>query len=111
MTALHRSQERRQAQVLAAEVEVMLDAGNNAPQVVVSARDLAVELGGRTIWHSATFTIEAGEVITIVGPNGAGKSTLLRMLLGLLPNSRGQIQILGRQPQRGNPSIGYVPQR
>jgi len=111
MTALHRSQERRQAQEPAAEVEVMLDEGNNVPQAVVSARDLAVELGGRTIWHSATFTIEAGEFITIVGPNGAGKSTLLRMLLGLLPNSRGQIQILGRQPQRGNSSIGYVPQR
>jgi tungstate transport system ATP-binding protein len=43
---------------------------------VLSAIDLVVEAGGRTV---------------LLGPNGAGKSTLLRVLHGLIPPSAGSI--------------------
>src|SRR5439155_1257513 len=39
------------------------------------------------------------------------KSTLLRLLLGLQPPAAGSLQVLGKRPLRGNPQIGYVPQR
>jgi zinc/manganese transport system ATP-binding protein len=78
---------------------------------IVTFQDVAVQLGQRTIWHHATFSLEAGEFVAILGPNGAGKSTLLRLLLGLLRPSEGSIRVLGSTPQRGNRAIGYVPQR
>lgn len=78
---------------------------------IIAARDACLKYGKRVIWQHATFSIHDGEFITIVGPNGAGKSSLLRLLLGLNPLSGGEIKILGQSPRRGNPLIGYVPQR
>jgi zinc/manganese transport system ATP-binding protein len=78
---------------------------------IVAFRDVAVQLGNRVIWRQATFEIAPGEFVAILGPNGAGKSTLLRLLLGLVRPSAGSVSVLGRTPRRGNPAIGYVPQR
>jgi zinc/manganese transport system ATP-binding protein len=78
---------------------------------VVELRDVAVQLGGRTIWAHGTFAIQPGEFITILGPNGAGKSTLLKLLLGLVRPSAGEVRVLGSVPRRGRPDVGYVPQR
>lgn len=78
---------------------------------VVAIQQASVRRGGRAIWQDATLTIKAGEFVTIIGPNGAGKSTLLRAILGLVPLAEGSIRVLGRFPRRGNPALGYVPQR
>jgi zinc/manganese transport system ATP-binding protein len=78
---------------------------------IITAHEVAVRLGNRTIWRGGTFNIDSGEFVTIVGPNGAGKSTLLRLLLGLLFPSEGRIEVFGQAPRRGNSLIGYVPQR
>jgi zinc/manganese transport system ATP-binding protein len=80
-------------------------------QSAILVDQASIRLGKRLIWQEAAFTIATGEFITIIGPNGAGKSTLLRVLLGLLPLSTGAVTILGQVPHRGNPLIGYVPQR
>ena len=47
----------------------------------------------------------------VLGPNGAGKTTLFRLLLGLSRPLGGQLKIFGEAVHRGNPRIGYVPQR
>ncbi|HEX4716003.1 MAG TPA: ATP-binding cassette domain-containing protein, partial [Ktedonobacteraceae bacterium] len=78
---------------------------------VVAVQYASVRRGGRVIWRDATFTIKAGEFVTVIGPNGAGKSTLLRAILGLMPLAEGSMRVLGRPPRRGNPALGYVPQR
>jgi zinc/manganese transport system ATP-binding protein len=60
------------------------------------------------------LTIESGEFVAIIGPNGAGKTTLLETINGLLPHTRGQVWVLGRDVARFGPQlrsqIGYVPQ-
>ena len=70
-----------------------------------------VELGGHTIWQNVNLVVKAGEFIAILGPNGSGKSTLIKTVLGLIPLSAGKITVFGRPARRGNPEIGYVPQR
>lgn len=40
--------------------------------------------------------ISEGSRVGLVGPNGAGKSTLLSVMAGLLPPTRGSIQVRGR---------------
>ena len=78
---------------------------------VVSARDLAAAYRDAAVWSGASFDVAPGEFIAVLGPNGAGKSTLLRLLLGLMRPAAGSVRVLGEVPRRGNPGIGYVPQR
>lgn len=77
----------------------------------IVARDLAAGYGGHVVWKHASFSIEPGSFTAILGPNGGGKSTLIRTILGLLSPSQGQLDVLGEKPRRGNPLIGYIPQR
>jgi len=76
----------------------------------VSARQVSIELGGRTIWSEGTFDLPTGGVYAIIGPNGSGKTTMLRALLGLLPVASGELTVLGQRPASGDRRIGYVPQ-
>ncbi len=41
------------------------------------------------------FSLEAGGFLGVVGESGSGKSTLIRNLCGLLPITKGQIQVAG----------------
>ncbi|HEV3245524.1 MAG TPA: metal ABC transporter ATP-binding protein [Candidatus Paceibacterota bacterium] len=84
--------------------------GRHGSSVIV-ARDLAAGYGNAAVWKDATFSIKKGEFVGILGPNGAGKTTLFRLLLGLAQPERGEIEIFGEKPRRGNARIGYVPQR
>jgi len=76
----------------------------------IVAQDLTASYGSRPVWSHGTFAIPSGSFTAILGPNGAGKSTLIRMILGQLEPAGGHLEVLGHQPRRGNPNIGYVPQ-
>ncbi|OLD09453.1 MAG: hypothetical protein AUI95_00835 [Crenarchaeota archaeon 13_1_40CM_3_52_4] len=78
---------------------------------IVSVRNLTVGYPDITVWREASFTIKRGEFVAIIGPNGAGKTTLFRLILGLQQPLGGNIEIFNAKPKRGNPLIGYVPQR
>ena len=56
---------------------------------------LAGERGGDEIFACVSFSLGAGEALTVTGPNGAGKSTLLRVIAGLLPASGGTVSLNG----------------
>jgi len=78
---------------------------------IIRAEQLSVRYSGAFIWHAANFSVRKGEFVAILGPNGAGKTTLFRLLLGLMPPTEGTLNLFGEKPRRGNPRIGYVPQR
>jgi zinc transport system ATP-binding protein len=73
--------------------------------LLIHAQDLTVRIGSELILDQVDFSLQTGEIVTIVGPNGSGKSTMLRVLVGALEPSSGQIT---RAPGL---RIGYVPQR
>ena len=50
--------------------------------ILISARDLARNVGTRPLFEGLTFDVHEGERVGLVGPNGTGKSTLLRILAG-----------------------------
>jgi NitT/TauT family transport system ATP-binding protein len=54
------------------------------------------------------FEVGEGEFVSVVGPSGCGKSTLLKLIAGLLPASRGSIEIGGTTVDGPPPGIGIV---
>jgi zinc transport system ATP-binding protein len=80
---------------------------------VVNVSHLAVGYEGREILHDVTLQVAAGEVVAILGANGSGKSTLIRTVLGLVPLTRGDVELFGTSLRRFKQwaRVGYVPQR
>lgn len=78
---------------------------------LITAQNLTAGYPRKTVWQNANFSFGRGEFVAVIGPNGAGKTTLFRLLLGLQQPISGSIRIFGSSPKRGNPQIGYVPQR
>ena len=72
---------------------------------LMSAEGIGVQYGARRVLQHMNFSINAGEVVTIVGPNGAGKSVFLRVLIGAEQPSEGRVN------RTHGLAIGYVPQR
>jgi ABC-2 type transport system ATP-binding protein len=64
--------------------------------------------------QGASFSAQAGEVLSLLGPNGAGKSTTISMLSGLLAPTSGEACIMGhsvtKEPEAAKKSLGVVPQ-
>ena len=81
--------------------------------VVVQTRGLTKDYGPVLALDSLDLEIGAG-VTGLVGANGAGKSTLLKILLGLVPATRGSAQVLGHDIAVAGPAIraavGYLPE-
>jgi zinc/manganese transport system ATP-binding protein len=77
---------------------------------IVSARDVTLRFGERTLWENLSFELRRSEFLAILGPNGTGKTSLLRILLGILQPTSGHIEVQG-QPPRCCASMGYIPQQ
>jgi zinc/manganese transport system ATP-binding protein len=84
---------------------------DSAGSDLIRAEDLSAGYDGTAVWQGADFSFGRGEFVGILGPNGAGKTTLFRVLLGLQHPMGGTVRIFGETPHRGNPRIGYIPQR
>ncbi len=57
----------------------------------IEARALCKNYGTAQVLQNVDFTIQKGELFTILGPSGSGKTTLLSLMAGLTEPSSGQI--------------------
>ncbi|WP_315837698.1 ABC transporter ATP-binding protein [Bradyrhizobium prioriisuperbiae] len=83
---------------------------------LLEVRDLNVRYGEIEALRGVSFTVEAGQVVTLLGSNGAGKSTTLRAISGLAKPASGEIvfdgqSISGRSPEQiVRLGISHVPE-
>lgn len=61
--------------------------------------------GGLTVVDAVSFTVRAGEVVSIIGPNGSGKTSTLNIVSGVLASDAGEVRlggerISGRKPHQ-----------
>jgi lipooligosaccharide transport system ATP-binding protein len=68
--------------------------------VAASAHDVVKHYGPRVAVDGISFDIAVGQCFGLLGPNGAGKSTTMRMMSCLTSRDGGDLQVLGRDPDR-----------
>ncbi len=79
-------------------------------------KNLQAWYGESHILHDVNFSVEQGEVVTLLGRNGAGRTTTLRAIMGLTGRREGSIRINGVE-SIGMPThriahlgVGYCPE-
>ena len=70
---------------------------------------------GTRALNDVSFSVDAGEFVSVIGPSGAGKTTLFRILNGALLCDAGEILVTGvhfeaagRRQRRSNPEMDPV---
>ncbi len=81
----------------------------------LSAENITLAYGDRTVVEGLDFTVAAGRITAIVGANGCGKSTLLRALSRLITPRHGQVVLDGkalhlRHSKEIARTLGLLPQ-
>jgi lipooligosaccharide transport system ATP-binding protein len=88
---------------------------SSEPELVIRAKGLRKSYGDFVAVAGIDFEVKRGEAFGLLGPNGAGKSTTMRMITSTLQRSSGELQILGKDPDKFGPEIrahlGVVPQQ
>ncbi len=83
---------------------------------MLEVKGLETAYGKSQVLFGLSFSIEAGQVVTLMGRNGMGKTTTIRSICGLLPAKSGSIvfegeEILGLPPHLvARAGIGLVPE-
>ncbi|WP_019236942.1 MULTISPECIES: ABC transporter ATP-binding protein [Wolbachia] len=68
----------------------------NSVQKGISFNDVTFFYADKPALNNVSFSIEAGQAVSIVGPSGSGKSTILKLLLRFHDPSEGSITIDGQ---------------
>ncbi|MEK6753713.1 MAG: ABC transporter ATP-binding protein [Chloroflexota bacterium] len=69
---------------------------------LLQAQDVQKHYGRIPVLRGASLTINPGEIVGLVGENGSGKSTFMNILVGLLRQDGGSVQV--------NCQYAYCPQ-
>ena len=63
---------------------------------LLEVKDLVVSYGGIEALKGISFSVDEGQIVTLIGANGAGKSTTLNTISGLLRSKTGSIEFMGQ---------------
>jgi branched-chain amino acid transport system ATP-binding protein len=70
---------------------------NATPAPLLDVAGLEAGYGPVSALRGISFSVAAGEIVTLIGANGAGKSTTLGAIVGLVRANRGRITYRGRE--------------
>lgn len=80
---------------------------------VIRIHNLFKNYGDVRALRGVDLEVNRGEIFGFLGPNGAGKTTTIRCMLDLIRPNRGEINVLGFDPQQDSLSlrskVGYLP--
>lgn len=81
-------------------------------EVMVKVDNLVKSFGNVVAVNGLSFEVKPGEIFGLLGPNGAGKTTTVKILLGLIEEDSGEIEVFGLDPSKEEVKvkdrIGYV---
>ena len=77
----------------------------NETNCALAVRDVTLSYGGRPVVERVSFELRKGEILCLIGANGSGKSTLIKGILGLMPVSKGKIEL-----KCGREKLAYLAQ-
>ena len=80
---------------------------------ILKVKNIEKKFGNQEILKGVSFEVPENSVLGFIGQNGAGKTTLMRMIVGLLKQDSGEIEVCGKEVTFGenqtNQWIGYLP--
>ena len=76
--------------------------------MMLEVRDLTVYYDNIRALKGVSFSVEEGEIMTLIGANGAGKTTTLVTLSGLKKAQSGSIRFLGKEITKTTPQSRVV---
>ncbi len=68
---------------------------------IICTKGLFKSYGNAEVLRDVNITVKQGEIYGLVGKNGAGKTTLMKILLGLVPKTKGEISLFGASDEEG----------
>jgi branched-chain amino acid transport system ATP-binding protein len=83
---------------------------------LLNVQGLKAGYGAAQVLFGMDFSIEEGQVVTLLGRNGMGRSTTIKCLFGLLSPSAGEISLAGQRVERlpshqiAKLGLGLVPE-
>jgi branched-chain amino acid transport system ATP-binding protein len=67
------------------------------PSRLLTVEGLEAWYGESHVLHGVNFTVQAGEVVTLLGRNGVGKTTTLKAIMGMIEQRTGSVRFEGRE--------------
>lgn len=89
---------------------------DGAGQEMLSVAGLHAHYGESHILHDVNFTVNRGELVTLLGRNGSGRTTILKSIMGLVSRRTGSISVVGKETVKmpshhiARLGVGYCPE-
>ena len=62
---------------------------------VLQGENLTVSRKDKVVFDSVSFSVQSGDKVAVCGENGSGKSTIMKVMLGLLGDYQGKLEVNG----------------
>jgi len=85
-------------------------------EAFLEVRDLHAWYGESHVLHGVNFSVQEGEVLTLLGRNGAGRTSTMRAIMGLTGSRKGSIKVRGIETIKmptyriARLGLGYCPE-
>lgn len=72
---------------------------------LLEIKNIRKSYGAKEALKDVSFNVPPGSIVGFIGDNGAGKSTTFKIVLGLISNDAGTVQLFGQKNMNKNPQI------